>query len=53
MTATLVGPQEPLLVTVKPLKLAWFGHITWHYFQCKTVLQGIPEGGQHRLSRGL
>ena len=24
----LVGPQEPLLPTVKRRKLAWFGHVT-------------------------
>ena len=24
----LVGPQEPLLTTVKSQKLAWFGHLT-------------------------
>ncbi|KAH3885069.1 hypothetical protein DPMN_009057 [Dreissena polymorpha] len=26
MTATLVGPHEPLLATVKRVKPAWFGH---------------------------
>ena len=26
----LVGPQEPLLATVKRQKLAWFGHVTCH-----------------------
>ena len=26
----LVGPQEPLLATVKRRKRAWFGHVTRH-----------------------
>ena len=26
--SSLVGPQEPLLATVKRRKLAWFGHVT-------------------------
>ena len=26
----LVGPQEPLLATVKRRKLAWLGHVTSH-----------------------
>ncbi|KAH3861537.1 hypothetical protein DPMN_024469 [Dreissena polymorpha] len=37
MTATLVGPKEPLLAAVKRQKLAWFGHVTRHDSLCKTV----------------
>ena len=33
----LVGPQEPLLATVKRWKLAWFGHITRHDSLSKTI----------------
>ena len=46
----LVGPQEPLLATVKRRKLAWFGHITRHDSLFKTILQGTLEGGR-RCSR--
>ena len=42
----LVGPQEPLLATVKRRKLAWFGHITRHDSLFKTILQGTLEGGR-------
>ena len=48
----LVGPQEPLLVTVKRRKLAWFGHVTRHDSLFKTILQGILEGGQRRDRTG-
>ena len=48
MTATLVGPQPPLLATVKRRKLSWFGHVTRHDSLCKTVLQGTLEGGRRR-----
>ena len=44
----LVGPQEPLLATVKRRKLAWFGHITLHDSPSKTILQGILEDGRRR-----
>ena len=44
----LMGPQEPLLATVKRRKLAWFGHITRHDNLCKTILQGTLEGGRPR-----
>ena len=43
---TLVGPQEPLLATVKRRKLAWFGHLTRHNCLAKTILQGTLEGGR-------
>ncbi|KAH3703513.1 hypothetical protein DPMN_078551 [Dreissena polymorpha] len=33
MTATLVGPQGPLMATIKRRKLAWFGHLTRHESQ--------------------
>ena len=41
----LVGPQEPLLATVKRWKLAWFGHVTRHDSLSKIILQ---EGGRRR-----
>ena len=41
----LVGPQEPLLTTVKRWKLAWFGHVTRHDSVSKIVLQSTLEGG--------
>ncbi|GFS27874.1 hypothetical protein ElyMa_005312900 [Elysia marginata] len=30
LVVAYVGPQEPLLATVKRRKLAWFGHVTRH-----------------------
>ncbi|KAH3894039.1 hypothetical protein DPMN_018196 [Dreissena polymorpha] len=46
MTATLIRPlQEPLLGTIKRRKLAWSGHVTRGMTLCKTVLQGMIEGG--------
>ena len=44
----LVGPQEPLLATIKRWKLAWFRHVTRHNSLSKTICQGTFEGGQHR-----
>ena len=35
----LVGPQEPLLATVKRWKLAWFRHTTRHDGLSKTILR--------------
>ena len=52
MTATLVGPQEPLLATTKRRKLAWFGHVTRHDSLCKTDVQGTLEGGDVEAVRG-
>ena len=48
-TSFLVGPQEPLLATVKRRKLAWFGH-TSHVTTAfpKNILQGTLEGGRRR-----
>ena len=43
----LVGPQEPLLATVKRQKLGWFRHVTRHDSLSKTILQSILEGGRH------
>jgi hypothetical protein len=37
--SALVGPQEPLLATVKRRKLAWFGHVTRHNSLCKAILR--------------
>ena len=44
----LVGPQEPLLATVKRRKLIWFGHVMRHNTISKTILQGTLEGGRRR-----
>ena len=44
----LVGPQPPLLATVKRWKLAWFGHVTRHDSLSKYILQNTLEGGRHR-----
>ena len=44
----LVGPQEPLLATVKRRKLGWFSQITRHDSLPKTILQGTLEGGGRR-----
>ena len=45
-----VGPQEPLLATVRKRKLAWPGHVTRHDSLSKTTLQGTLEmlDGQHQ-----
>ena len=43
-----VGPQEPLLATVKRQKLARFGHVTLHDNLSKTILYGALEGGRRR-----
>ena len=45
---SLVGPQEPLLATVKRRKLLWYGNTTRHNSLCKTILQGTVEGGRKR-----
>ena len=44
----LVGPQEPLLTTIKRRKLMWFGHHLRHDSLSKTILQGTVEGGRRR-----
>ena len=41
----LVGPQKPLLATVKRGNLAWFRQVTHHDSLSKTILQGTLEGG--------
>ena len=41
-----MGPQEPLLATVRRWKLAWFRHVTHHDSLSKTILQDTLEGGQ-------
>ena len=43
-----VGPQEPLLATVKRRKRAWFRHVTRCDSLSKTIDQGTLEGGQCR-----
>ena len=42
----LVGPQEPLLATVKRWKLAWFGHVTCHDSLSKTIRHGSLKSGR-------
>ena len=44
----LVGPQEPLVATVKRQILAWFEHVKRHDSLSKIILQGTLEGGRHR-----
>ena len=44
----LVGPQEPLLTTVKRRKLVWFGHTTRHNSLSKTIMQGTVAGARKR-----
>ena len=44
----LVGPQEPLLTTVKRRKLVWFGHTTRHNSLSKTIMQGTVAGSRKR-----
>ena len=41
----LVGPQEPLLATVKRRNLAWFGQVSHHDSLSKTILQFTMEVG--------
>ena len=41
----LVGPQEPLLTTVKRQKLTWLGHVTRYDSLSKTILHGTVKGG--------
>ena len=48
----LVGPQEPLLATVKRRKLAWFGHVTHHDSLSTTIFQGTLKVGDAVVSRG-
>ena len=49
---SLVGPQEPLLATVKRRKLAWIGHVTSHNSLSKTILLGTLEVGSAVVSTG-
>ena len=42
----LVGPQEPLLATVKRWKFEWLRRVTRHNSLFKTILQGTLDGGQ-------
>ena len=46
MIKFLVGPQEPLLATLKRGKLAWLKRVTHHNSLSKTILQGTFEGWQ-------
>ena len=40
----LISNYEPLLQTIKPCKLEWFGHDNL----CKTIMQGAVEGSRNR-----
>ena len=47
----LMGPQEPILATVKRRKLAWFGHVTRHDSLSKWTTPWLAEkmlDGQHQ-----
>ena len=44
----LMGPQEPLVATVKRRKFAWFEHVTRHDSLSKPILQGTSERGRRR-----
>ena len=44
----LVGPQKPLLASVKREKFARFWHVTRHDNLSRTILQGTLEGGRRR-----
>ena len=44
---SFVGPQEPLLATIKRQRLAWFRHVIRHDSLSKTILQGTMEGRWH------
>ena len=44
----LVGPQEPLLATVKRQKLAWLGHVTRYNSLSKTIPLVTLEAGRRR-----
>ena len=39
----LVGPQEPVLATVKRRKLTWFGHVT----RQDSLSETLPQGPEH------
>ena len=44
----LVGPEKPLLATVRRRKLAWFRHVTRHDSLSRTIPQSTLEGGRRR-----
>ena len=44
----LVGPQEPLLTTVKRRKLAWLEYVVRHDSLQRIILQGTFEDGRSR-----
>ena len=44
----LMGPQEPLVATVKRRKFAWFEHVTRHTSLSKTIPQGTLKDGRLR-----
>ena len=47
----LVGPQEPLLATVKRRKLAWFRHVTGHNSLSRTFFRAPWRVGNAMVSR--
>ena len=44
-----VGSHEDLLITIKRLKLKWYGHISRSLGLAKTVLQGTVKGGRRQV----
>ena len=48
LVTSSLGPQEPLLATVKRRKFARFRRVTRHDSLPKTILQGTLEGGRRR-----
>ena len=44
-----VGSHEDLLITIKRLKLKWYGHISRLLGLAKTVLQGTVKGGRRQV----
>ena len=48
----LVGPQKPLLTTVKRRKLAWFGHVTRRDSLSKKSFRALWRVGDAVVDRG-
>lgn len=48
IASSLVGPEEPLLVTSKGRRLYWFGRVTRHDTLSETIRQGFPQGDRRR-----
>ena len=46
--ASIAGPQETIMATIKRRKLTWFGHVVRHNSLRKTILQDTVQGGRQR-----